>query len=153
MPDPSQTDLFGKVGWTPFSDTDTSLEAAHKVVPRAVTDERRVFEAIVTKPDTDEGLGERLRLPGNSLRPRRRSLEQKELVEHTGEYRETKAGRRAKVWGATAKAVGLLIVVFWAVGCCVESATHVPSFDENCYWQDKAGAHHVVAECWEHWTP
>ena len=96
--DVSDLPLFQRVGYTPYSDTGTSLEAAHAAVPRAVTDEQRVLEALRARPDTDEGLGERLELAGNSVRPRRRSLVKKEKIEHGGEYRQTRSGRRAKVW-------------------------------------------------------
>lgn len=99
--DVSDLPLFQRVAYTPYSDEDTSLEAAFRAVPRANTDEHRVLDAILAKPDTDEGLGRRLKLAGNSLRPRRRSLEQKGLIEHNGAYAKTLSGRRAKIWQVT----------------------------------------------------
>ncbi len=94
----SDLPLFQRLSYTPYSDLDTSLEAAHKAVPRSMNDEGRVLEALRQKPDTDEGIGDRLELPGNSVRPRRRSLVQKEIVEHSGLYAKTRSGRRAKIW-------------------------------------------------------
>lgn len=108
-----QLDLLGRVrsdlpavAYTPSSDTETSLEAAAAIVPRAHTDAARVLEALRARPDTDEGLGERLGMSGNSVRPRRRGLELEGLVEHDpgedgeGRHALTRSGRRAKVWRA-----------------------------------------------------
>jgi predicted ArsR family transcriptional regulator len=92
--------LAQRIPRVPYSDTDTSLEAAAQAVPSAMTDEQRVLAALTERPDTDDGLGRRLRLEGNTLRPRRRSLELKGLVEHSGAYGLTAAGRRAKIWRA-----------------------------------------------------
>lgn len=47
---------------------------------------------------TDEALGDALGLAGNTLRPRRRELEQAELVKDSGRYALTKSGRKATVW-------------------------------------------------------
>lgn len=95
---PEQLELVQRIPRVPYSDTDTSLEAAAKAVPKAMPDEQRVLAALRECPDTDEGLGRRLNLEGNTVRPRRRSLELKGRVEHSGEYGVTAAGRRAKIW-------------------------------------------------------
>lgn len=84
----------------PSCDADTSLEAAHHQARsgQARTDERRVYEALLASPDTDDGLEARLNMRHQTCSARRRGLVQKKLVEWTGDYRPTRSGRRAKVW-------------------------------------------------------
>lgn len=49
---------------------------------------------------TDEELAERLGLAGNTARPRRRELAQRNLVSDSGARRTTRSGRKAIVWVA-----------------------------------------------------
>lgn len=49
---------------------------------------------------TDEELAERLGLAGNTARPRRRELAQRNLVADSGVRRLTRSGRQAIVWVA-----------------------------------------------------
>ncbi len=87
----------------PSSNDETSLEAAvvlAKTSARAL--ERRVFDALEADPHTDQELEELLELPGNTVRPRRRSLVQRGLVHDTGLRRKTHSGRRAIVWSVSA---------------------------------------------------
>lgn len=92
-----------KVAWAPSSDDDTSLEAAGQVSKsgRARIILERVLDAIAAEPATDQQLEQRLNIPGNTVRPRRRQLELDGLVEHSGEYRPTASGRRSKVYRVT----------------------------------------------------
>jgi hypothetical protein len=88
------------IAGTPHVDDDTSLEAAAVMAKsgKAKTDERRVFEALLEQPDTDDGIERRLDLPHQNASARRRSLELKGIVEWTGDYGKTQHGRRAKIW-------------------------------------------------------
>lgn len=92
--------LLGKPPVVPFVDGDTSLEAAaHQArTGRATTDERRVYEALLARPDTDDGLEVRLDLRHQTASARRRGLVQKGLVEWSNRYGQTRSGRRAKIW-------------------------------------------------------
>lgn len=92
-----------KVAWAPSSDDDTSLEAAAKASRSGRTRIvlMQVLDAIAAEPATDQQLEQRLNIPGNTVRPRRRQLELDGLVEHSGEYRPTASGRRSKVYRVT----------------------------------------------------
>lgn len=87
----------------PFSDTQTSFDAALAIEPHLQKLERVVLECIqkwtaLTFGITDERVSEETGLSGNTVRPRRGSLVEKGLVEWSGLTRRTKAGRPAKVW-------------------------------------------------------
>lgn len=94
--------LLAKPPVVPFADGDTSLEAAaiQARSGRATTDERRVYEALRAHVDTDDGLEIRLEMRHQTASARRRGLVQKGLVEWTGQYGQTRSGRRAKIWKA-----------------------------------------------------
>jgi hypothetical protein len=65
---------------------------------------RRVYDLFMQAGDrgwTDEEAAEKLRLPGNSLRPRRVHLMDCGLVHDSGKRRKTMSGRNAVVWTAT----------------------------------------------------
>lgn len=87
----------------PHSDNATSRAAADQVKRegKAKTREAQVLDTITEAPCTDEELELRLRWDGNSVRPRRRSLERQGLVHWTGETRPTRSGRQAKVWAVS----------------------------------------------------
>jgi hypothetical protein len=83
----------------PSSNDETSLEAAVVVArtsARAL--ERVVFDQLELGPKTDQELETLLGRPGNTVRPRRRSLVQRGLVEDSGLRRRTASGRKAIVW-------------------------------------------------------
>jgi hypothetical protein len=94
--------LLAKPPVTPYADGDTSLEAAaHQAsTGRATTDEKRVYEALLARPDTDDGLEVRLELKHQTASARRRGLVQKGLVEWSNRYGQTRSDRRAKIWKA-----------------------------------------------------
>lgn len=96
--------------WTPASDTDASLEAAAYLAKtgRASTLRRQVLASIAASPATDQQLEHRLSVAGNSIRPRRKELLDRGLVEHSGDFRPSPSGRRAKVYRATAAGVQAL---------------------------------------------
>lgn len=95
--------------WTPASGTEdatreTSLQAAAEIAgPRAADLRRRVFEALVAAPDSDEGVARRLGLAENTVRPRRVELRDRGLVRADGQV-TTAAGRRAVRWAAVTSA-------------------------------------------------
>ena len=101
----------------PYSDQDTSKEAAESIEPhlarmeKQVLDEIRLFSMKYTDQNmttgevttgclgrTDEEIEDATGLKHQTASARRRELVLKGLVEHTGEYRRTRSGRRAKVW-------------------------------------------------------
>lgn len=86
----------------PHSDTDTSLDAAIEQADsgRAAIREHIVLDAIKLRARTDDELAADLGWDGNSIRPRRWSLERRGLVRWSGEKRKTRSGRSAKVWEA-----------------------------------------------------
>lgn len=92
-----------KPAWTPASDDEASLEAANHVAKtgRAARVRRDVLAAIVSSPATDLELEERLRVPGSTIRPRRKELLDDGFVTHSGEFRSTASGRKARVYEAT----------------------------------------------------
>ena len=89
--------------WTPASDDASSLEAAAYVAKTGVAARvrRQVLAALVADPATDQQLEQRLGVAGNTLRPRRKELLDRGLVEHTGDFRPTPSGRRSKVYRVT----------------------------------------------------
>jgi hypothetical protein len=84
----------------PLGSQQTSADAGASVARsgRARALERQVFDALEAAPATDEELEARVDAGGNTIRPRRRSLVQRGLVEDSGLTRATRSGRRAIVW-------------------------------------------------------
>lgn len=95
-----QRQLFDPDGvpYTPYAPTDTSLDAAARIVPVAKTIRQQVLDAIRRTPSTDEELQVRLGYPGNTIRPRRRELQQRNLIRDSEDRRPTASGRSAIVW-------------------------------------------------------
>ena len=99
-----QLPLF--ISQAPFSDMDTSLEAARAITPHLANLERQVLDYLTvagTYGACDHEVQEGLRLGGSTVRPRRVALVGKGLVRWAGKYRLTPAGRRAKVWESAAR--------------------------------------------------
>jgi hypothetical protein len=89
-------DLFA-----PYSDDDTSRDAAHALEPHVSRLELLAWEALVKAGAaglTDDELEIASRLGPNTARPRRVGLVEKGFVRHSGNYRRTRSGRMAKVW-------------------------------------------------------
>jgi transcription initiation factor IIE alpha subunit len=81
----------------------TSREAAQSVSGVSGRDRQRVLTYLTehTVGATDEQLSEALSMAGNTLRPRRRELQQATLIKDSGRYSLTHSGRRATVWVVT----------------------------------------------------
>lgn len=78
----------------------TSREAAQSIAKHSGHDRARVLAYLKDHPGgaTDEAMGEALGLAGNTLRPRRRELQQLKLIKDSGRYALTRSGRKATVW-------------------------------------------------------
>ena len=88
----------------PFSDDDTSREAAKLIVPHLARLERSVLVALMARPMSAQGLEVATGLAGNTVRPRLVTLRLKGLVEQDAtQYAVTESGRRARVWRLTEK--------------------------------------------------
>ncbi len=79
----------------------TSRDAARSKRPTAGSDEARVMFALLDRPDTDDGVEERLSMRHQNCSARRRSLVLKGIVASTGRTRKTRSGRKAQVWEVT----------------------------------------------------
>ena len=86
----------------PTGEHETSLRAAHELCKggEAQNLEQLVFDAITERPRNDYELQRDLNLSGDTLRPRRWSLQKRGLVEDSGETRKAKRGQ-GKVWRIT----------------------------------------------------
>lgn len=91
--------------WTPASNSDTSLEAAHRKARRgkAQDDYDAIIRRLSLHPSTDQELAQVLNLAGNTIRPRRGEAVKDQRVEWSGERRPTGTGGTARVWRLTAK--------------------------------------------------
>jgi hypothetical protein len=81
--------------------TETSEEAAAKVLGRSGSQRRRVFDFITGQASygaTDEEIADRLGMNPSSVRPRRLELLHAELIEDSGIRRETSSQSKAIVW-------------------------------------------------------
>lgn len=79
----------------------TSIEAKKAIQPVARTLRAQVFVELLkrgTAGATLEELELALKLPGNTVRPRRQELEKRGLVVDSGRERPTSSGRQAIVW-------------------------------------------------------
>jgi len=88
-----------------IKDSATSAEAAERAEPRAETQRALVFRTImVGRPGlvgmTDDEIHAALDMNPSTLRPRRIELQNRGLVEDSGEKRRTRSGRWATVWRA-----------------------------------------------------
>lgn len=82
--------------------SDTSEAAGDSALPNAGTVRRRVYDAILGRPRTDEEIERLLGLRHQTASARRRELVLLGLVEDSLRRRQTSSGRFATVW----KAVG-----------------------------------------------
>lgn len=100
----------------------TSEAAAAAIEPVAGTLRAKVLDAIRASREigmTDEEIGVALGMPGNTVRPRRRELENAGSIVPSIDTRPTRSGRRAVVWvaaefsarepGRTARAAGRMM--------------------------------------------
>lgn len=85
--------------------SETSRAAAEQAKPNAATQRARVLKLITEScwrtedPGlTDEQIQDRLSLTGNTERPRRQELVDRNLVKDSGRTRKTRSGREAVVW-------------------------------------------------------
>jgi hypothetical protein len=81
--------------------SDTSRDAAAKILPAVGTLRRKVLEALQavgSQGMTDEELQSRLNLTGSTQRPRRIELVAAGLVIDSGQRRPAESGRSAVVW-------------------------------------------------------
>lgn len=84
--------------------SETSQDAARRIVPSVVTQRARVLECLRAAANgmTDEEMQVALQMNQNSQRPRRIELVDARLVYDSGRTRPTASGREAVVWGAAA---------------------------------------------------
>jgi Fic family protein len=97
------SDLFDNEpyrGHAPFSDHDTSREAAERINPGRMVMRMKVLTEIKRGPLACHEIEVRLKMPHTTASARIRELFLKGLIEHNGQYRYTPASRRAKVWRA-----------------------------------------------------
>jgi hypothetical protein len=86
--------------------TDTSRAAAERVLPKTGTQRRRVYDALLDASQwvdgglTDDELVARLKLPANSIRPRRGELVEAGLVIDSGVRVLNDYGNMCIVWRA-----------------------------------------------------
>ena len=81
--------------------SETSREAAERIVRVAPTLRDRVLMALAMRPMTDEELCEVTQIPPSTERPRRVELVAERIVRDSGERRKTRSGRNAVVWCVT----------------------------------------------------
>lgn len=86
----------------PLGKQETSIRAAGRIAPHAISIRERVYQAIVNRPDTAEGLGIRLGMAGNTVRPRIVELcnAKPPRVMDSGRCRKVASGNTAIVWEA-----------------------------------------------------
>lgn len=87
--------------FVPYSDTQTSLDAARSMEPHVARLERQVMTALAEAGDTglcDHELERVTGLQHTTASARRRELVIKGLVVETGARRATPSGRSAKAW-------------------------------------------------------
>lgn len=89
----------------PYQRQDTSIEAAGAIAPHAKVMRERVYQALVAKPDTDQGISVRLSMSENTVRPRRIELEKDGRVIDSGERRVLASKRKAIVWAPISRRV------------------------------------------------
>jgi hypothetical protein len=85
----------------PHSGSDTSREAAERMVSAASAQAARVFHFIAERGKegaTDHEVQAELGMTGDSERPRRWSLHRAGLIRDSGQRRKSPAGRQAIVW-------------------------------------------------------
>jgi hypothetical protein len=105
----SQGDLFAPrsryaAPAAPFQKhSDTSVEAAERIAPKAPSLRERVYAFIRFSVDgrTNEEIESGCGMPGNTVRPRVVELVKAGRVRDSGATRETRSGRQAVVWVAT----------------------------------------------------
>jgi hypothetical protein len=88
----------------PHSGSDTSREAAERMMPAATAQAARVFHFIAERGKegaTDHEVQAELGMTGDSERPRRWSLHRAGLIRDSGLRRKSPAGRQAIVWIAS----------------------------------------------------
>lgn len=79
----------------------TSVEAAQKALGGSGSQRRRVFDVIRVCKErgaTDNEIAEALDLDGNSVRPRRKELEEMGMIRNSGKTRNTRSGSNAIIW-------------------------------------------------------
>jgi hypothetical protein len=102
-------------GTPPHQAAETSLEAAEEIKPHINQLQKRVLSAIRARGDsgmTDDELEVGLDLIGSTVRPRRRELELKGLIETHGNKRKTRTGRNALVWVCTSSSSPYRVICF-----------------------------------------
>lgn len=82
----------------PRNPTDTQLDAAKRIWPRAETQRGRVLRLITWTPSTDEEIAGWCRMNLNSVRPRRKELQEAGWIRDSGLRRKTRSGVKAIVW-------------------------------------------------------
>ena len=85
----------------PHSGSDTSREAAERMVAGASAQAARVFQFISKCGEegaTDHEIQSALAMTGDRERPRRWSLQRAGLIRDSGQRRKSPAGRQAIVW-------------------------------------------------------
>ena len=78
--------------------TDTSRSAYNKQKPKLLTKREKVFEFIKSQSSTNYQIADELEMPLSSVCARVRELQLLNLVEDSGNRRETPFGKTAIVW-------------------------------------------------------
>ena len=78
--------------------TDTSRSAFNKQKPKLLTKREKVFEFIKSQSSTNYQIADELEMPLSSVCARVRELQLLNLVEDSGNRRETPFGKTAIVW-------------------------------------------------------
>ncbi len=103
--DPNQIGIFDAPTSAPYqSHSETSKEAADKIVPHINRCHRKILEHLENVGAlgaTDQELETATGMAGNTARPRRIELLKLGLIRDSGKTRETFSGRKATVWVVT----------------------------------------------------
>ena len=78
--------------------TETSKIAFNKQKPKLLTKREKVFEFIKSQSSTNYQIADELEMPLSSVCARGRELQLLNLVEDSGNRRETPFGKTARVW-------------------------------------------------------
>lgn len=82
----------------PANPTATQAFAAERARSNSAKQRQAVLAAIAARPSTDHELAAQLGLDGNSIRPRRKELQERGLIEPSGATRPSPSGRPCIVW-------------------------------------------------------
>ncbi len=94
------SDFFNHQGFPPFTNSDTSFQAADSIKGVAVSLRLKVFRYIERAPATCDEIEEGLGMRHQTASARIRDLAKLDILEDSGHRRKTRSGRLATVWQA-----------------------------------------------------